>query len=50
MELPIKFLIPEIILLARHFKGPLIVWHVIAIVASATVIGLVLELASSSLF
>ncbi|MGY4828575.1 permease [Sphaerotilaceae bacterium SBD11-9] len=42
--------VPEIILLARLFKGPLIVWHVIAIVASATVIGLVLELASSSLF
>ena len=42
--------VPEIILLSRLFKGPLIVWHVIAIVVSATVIGLVLEFASKSPF
>jgi uncharacterized protein len=42
--------VPEIILLARLFKGPLIVWHVIAIVVSATVIGLVLSFSSTSFF
>ncbi len=41
--------IPEMILLARLFKAPLIVWHVVAIVTSATVIGLVLEFASKTL-
>ena len=41
--------IPEMILLARLFKAPLIVWHGVAIVTSATVIGLVLEFASPSL-
>lgn len=38
--------IPEMIMLVRLFKAPLIVWHIVSIVASATVIGLVLEYAS----
>lgn len=38
--------IPEMILLVRLFRAPLVVWHVVAIVVSATVIGLVLEVAS----
>ena len=38
--------IPEMILLVRLFRAPLVVWHIVAIVVSATVIGLVLDLAS----
>lgn len=38
--------IPEMILLARLFRAPLVAWHVLAIVVSATVIGLVLDVAS----
>jgi uncharacterized protein len=38
--------IPEMILLVRLFRAPLVVWHVVAIVVSATVIGLVLDVAS----
>jgi uncharacterized membrane protein YraQ (UPF0718 family) len=41
--------VPEMILLVRLFRAPLIVWHVVAIVVSATVIGVVLDLASRSL-
>jgi uncharacterized membrane protein YraQ (UPF0718 family) len=35
--------IPEMIMLVRLFKAPLILWHVFTIVASASVIGLALE-------
>lgn len=35
--------IPEVILLARLFKAPLVLAHVVVIVASATLIGLALE-------
>lgn len=38
--------VPEMILLVRLFRAPLIVWHVLAIVVSATVIGVVLDFAS----
>jgi uncharacterized membrane protein YraQ (UPF0718 family) len=38
--------IPEMILLTKLFKAPLVVSHVIAIVVSATVIGVVLEWAA----
>lgn len=38
--------IPEMIMLVRLFKAPLILWHVVTIVASATVIGLALEFAA----
>jgi uncharacterized protein len=38
--------IPEMILLVRLFRAPLIAWHVAAIVVSATVIGVVLDVAS----
>ena len=38
--------IPEMIMLVRLFKAPLILMHVITIVASATVIGLALEYAA----
>ncbi|MBI5257761.1 MAG: permease [Burkholderiales bacterium] len=41
--------VPELILLLRLFRVPLLVWHVVSIVGSATVIGLVLEFASRSL-
>lgn len=38
--------IPEMILLAKLFRAPLVVSHVVAIVVSATVIGIALEWAS----
>jgi uncharacterized membrane protein YraQ (UPF0718 family) len=38
--------IPEMILLVRLFRAPLVAWHVVAIVVCATVIGLVLDVAS----
>lgn len=38
--------IPEMILLARLFKAPLVVSHVVAIVVSATLIGIALEWAT----
>ncbi|MGQ0595905.1 permease [Aquabacterium sp.] len=38
--------IPEVILLARLFKAPLVLAHVVVIVASATLIGLALEWAT----
>jgi uncharacterized membrane protein YraQ (UPF0718 family) len=38
--------VPEMILLVRLFRAPLVAWHVVAIVVSATVIGLVLDVAS----
>lgn len=38
--------VPEMILLVRLFRAPLVVWHVVAIVVSATAIGLVLDVAS----
>jgi uncharacterized membrane protein YraQ (UPF0718 family) len=41
--------VPEMILLTRLFKAPLMAWHALAIVVSATVIGLVLAHASPSL-
>jgi hypothetical protein len=38
--------LPEMILLTKLFRTPLVAWHVVAIVVSATVIGLVLEWAA----
>jgi uncharacterized protein len=41
--------VPEMILLTRLFKAPLVAWHALAIVTSATVIGLLLDHVSPSL-
>lgn len=38
--------VPEMILLAKLFRAPLMLWHVTAIVASATVIGVALDWAT----
>jgi uncharacterized membrane protein YraQ (UPF0718 family) len=38
--------IPEMVLLAKLFRAPLVVSHVVAIVVSATVIGIALQWAA----